>query len=423
MKKVLVITHLLQASPRISGLIKYLDEFGWEPIVITASCLHSDDLKFRIIETSQRGPFSLYEGLMGFERNNNIREEVEKKFGASFVHPILNFFLTKCGEIFNYPDSNKWWRSFAIRAAGEVLENDNINVVLSSSSPITSHIIARELKERHKIPWIADLRDLWTQNHNYYYGNLRKIIDKRLELKTLKTADALVTVSRPWAEKLGRFHHKEEATYCITNGFDPQELSTEKTNLTDKFTITYTGNIYSGKQDPLKLFNALKELVSDGIIDSNFVEIRFYGTYTASLKKKIDESGLSDMVKQYERVSQQLSFKKQRESQLLLLLNWEDPKEKGCYPLKIFEYLAAMRPIIATGGHGNDVVKELIDETKAGVYASSVDEIKDTLRKLYFEYKTKHYLTYHGDTAKINKYNYREMARKFTDIFNQVRHD
>ena len=82
--------------------------------------------------------------------------------------------------------------------------------------------------------------------------------------------------------------------------------------------------------------------------------------------------------------------------------------------------MAAQRPILATGGFGNDVIEKLLDETKAGVYAKEVEDIKSILKELYLKYKCNGKITYHGDIEKINKYSYREMARKFAEILDRI---
>lgn len=276
-----------------------------------------------------------------------------------------------------------------------------------------------ELKTKHNIPWVADLRDLWSQNHNYHYGRIRKFFDKRLELETLSNADALVTVSPLWAEKL-RTLHRGKATYAITNGFDPDEMSNGQTNPTSKFTITYTGQIYTGKQDPLKVFAALRDLISDGTINPEDIDVRFYGREDEFIAKGIEEYELWDVAKQYEPVPREISFEKQRESQLLLLLNWEDQREKGVYPLKIFEYLAAQRPILATGGYGEDAVEGLLADTKAGIYCRTVEDIKRIVSELYSEYRSKGEVSYSGNMEEINRYSHREMARKFSEILDGI---
>ena len=419
MKKVLIIAHLPHGSSRIPGLAKYLPEFGWQPIILTAPVGKKPDSQCRVIETGYRDALGFWKRLFRLNPNEDMRREVKKRLGVTSKKSALDFFLTIGGAVINYPDGDKGWKPFAVKAGDELLQNEDIDAIISSFSPATSHLIAKELKIKYEIPWIADLRDLWSQNHNCHYGRLRKFLDRRLELKTLSVADALVTVSPLWAEEL-RTLHKREAVYTITNGFDPDKRSKGRIDLTSKFTITYTGLIYTGKQEPSKLFAALKDLISDGTIDPKDVEVRFYGPEIVWLPSEIEEYGLSAIAKYYGMQPQEITFEKQRESQLLLLLNWNNPRVRGWYPLKTFEYLAAQRPILAIGGFGNDVVERLLDETKGGIYAKEIGDIKSVLRELYSEYKQNGKISYNGDIEKINKYSHREMARKFAEVLDQV---
>ena len=409
MKKVLIITHLLHASPRIPGLAKYLLEFGWQPIILTTPIGEDAYSQFRtpkdfkktvrVIETH------------GYSSPYGKKRLASKKY--SKIRPFLKFIYKYYREIAQYPDAEKGWKPFALKAGNDLLQNEDIEAIVSSSSPVTSHLIAKELKEKHKIPWVAELRDLWTQNHNYPYSPLRKFFEKRLEIETLSMADILVAVSSPEAEKL-RALHKRKRIYTITNGFDPDEMSDERASLTSKFTITYTGQIYT-KQDPSKLLVALKGLISDKTLDPTDVEVRFYGPENALLTKQIQEFGLSDIVKQYGLVPIEISLEKQRESQLLLLLKWENLWERGVYSGKVFEYLAAKRPVLATGGT-DDVITELLNETNVGIDAKSVEDIKNVLRKSYTDYKLKDKISYHGIAEKVNKYSYREIAKKLAEV-------
>jgi glycosyltransferase involved in cell wall biosynthesis len=415
-KKVLIIANLFHASPRIPGLAKYLPEFGWQPIILTMPLGDRPSERFgppndfrennRVIETSSPPKD------VGVHVKKGLSS---KKYG--YLRPLLKFLYRRYSEIVHYPDEEKGWKSLAVKAGDELLQNEDIDAMISCSSPVTTHIIAKELKEKHKIPWVADFRDLWTQNHNYQYSILRKLFEKRLELKTLSTADALVTVSPLWTEKL-KMLHKGKRTYTITNGFDPEKMSDGKANLTSTFTITRTGQIYT-KQDPTKLLAALKDLISERAVGPKDVDVRFYGPENELLANRIEEYGLSTIVRQCGIVPREISLEKQRESQLLLLLKWEDPQERGVIPGKVFEYLAARRPVLATGGT-DDVVKELLNETSAGIDAQTVEDIKSALRKLYAEYKLKGKIISQENTEKINRYSYREMAKNFVEVINKT---
>ncbi len=421
MKKALIIASFWpyrQGSRRTIGLAKYLPEFGWQPIILTPPLHGKPAPQFRVIETPYRGVLSFWKKLLRLNPDEDVRSRVKKRFGVTSKNSLMDHILTLVGEIANYPDLDKGWKPFAVNAGDKLLRNEHIDAMISVS-PATRHLVAKDLKSKHKIPWIADFPDLWSQNHNYYYGSIRKWFDRRLELETVSQADALITVSQPWAEKL-RALHKGKLVYSITHGFDTEEVNDPLAKVTAKFTITYTGSIYTGKQHPQRLFAALRDLIFDGTMNPKEIEVRFYGSEVVWLGKEIKQHGLSNIAKQYGKVPREIAWQKQRESQLLLLLDWDDSQEKGVYTGKIFEYFGARRPIIATGGSTGDVVGELLSETKAGRHAPTVEDIKSTLKELYQEYKLNGEVAYRGQESAVNKYSHREMARKFAGILNSL---
>jgi len=377
--------------------------------------------EFRVIETPYKDTLGFGKRLLGLDSEQNLMTQIaqlKQKLHIRSEKSALDFLLAAWGEVTAYPDPHKGWRAFAVTAGKNFLQQESVNAMISTSSPVTSHIIAKELKEKHDIPWVADFRDLWTQNHYYPYSPLRRAIERRLELKTLRRADALVTVSEPASQKL-RILHRDKAVYAVPNGFDPAEVNDPEAVLTNKFTLTHTGNIYPVKQSPEPLFEALRHLIAQGIMDTADVEVRFYGVEAGWIDKLAERHGLRDIVKQFGIVPREVALEKQRESQLLLLIKWDDPNERGAYSAKIFEYLAARRPILAVGGH-DDVVNELLDETGAGVHGSTPEEIAGIVRETYHQYRRAGKVGYKGDEAKTSNYSQREMAQKFALLLDEV---
>lgn len=422
MKKVLIIGFLHPytipgGSFRTLPLAKYLPEFGWEPVVLTPFLKEKTVLPFRVLETPYRDAQSFLKRILGFNPETDVKSELINRSGTGKKNTVLNFLLTRAGEILNYPDSHKGWWRFALESAETLLKNEKIDAMITCH-PTISHIIGSRLKQKYNIPWIADFPDLWSQNHNYGYSPLRKMIDNRLEKKTLLRADVLTTVSLPWADKLKALH-VEKKVYPIIHGFDPTEVNKPPVSLTEKFTITYTGMIYKGKQDPTKLFVAIRDLISEKKLHKEDIKIRFFGPTDVWWTKKIIENGLSDVVQLYGNVSKGESIRRQRESQILLYLNWIDSKERGVYAGKIFEYLAARRPVLAIDG-SEDVIYKLLVETNAGITAYSLQELKATIFRLYELHKRKRMITYEGKEEKINDYSYIEMTRKFSEILERI---
>jgi hypothetical protein len=428
MNKVLIITYHFPPRPTVAslrplGLARYLPEFGWEAVILTAALPGRPDPQFQVVETPRRDSAVLGWGRRLFKLDPEQAlmaqtAQLKNKFGIKSERSPLDLLLAAVGEVTAYPDAQKGWRRFAVEAGKDILRQQAIKALITTSPPVTGHIIAKRLKDEFKIPWVADFRDLWTQNYYYPYSPLRRRVERKLEVRTLAAADALVTVSEPAADDL-RSLHKQKRVYSIPNGFDPAELNNAPGNLTGKFTITYTGNVYPGKQSPEPLFAALHDLITRGSVDAGDIEVRFYGPEAGWIDKQAEHYGLTDIVKQLGMVPRETALNKQRESQILLLLKWNDPKQKGAYLAKIFEYLAARRPVLAVGGFP-DVVDQLLGETKAGVCGQTREDIMALLLRLYQEYKSAGAVSYSGDESEISKYSHREMAKKFASVLDVI---
>jgi len=425
MKKVLIISYYFPPDPeigslRINGLAKYLPYFGWEPIILTKNIPDKSTSEYyNIIRT----PYFEYNSINSFKKKIglNPKETVKKQLRKSNLKnkkTPLDILINFAAEVVTYPDDQKAWYSHAFEIGDKLLNKENIDAVISSSYPTISHFIAHDLKEKHGLPWIADLRDLWTQNHYYPYSLVRKFFETKLELKTLTTSDALTTVSKNLASEL-EILHSGISVYSIPNGFDLDESIDLNVDITNKFIITYTGSLYQGKRDPSKLYQALQELIEEQIINRECIEVRFYGPQEDWMKNEIEKYNLQGVVSDYGLVSRDIALSKQRESQLLLLLLWGHPSEVGVYTGKLFEYLASKRPILAIGGP-KGVVNDLLEETNAGFFVSSVEEIKDIIKEYYNEYKLDGQVLYKGNISKMEKYSQKKMAMRFAEVLNTI---
>ena len=144
-----------------------------------------------------------------------------------------------------------------------------------------------------------------------------------------------------------------------------------------------------------------------GILTSLLPAIRYY-----HLEKVVGICGL---------VPFKESIRRQTESTVLLLLGWSDPKEKGFYTAKGFEYLGARRPILSVGLKG-DVVDELLKATGAGVVVSEVNEIKAVLSQWMKEFRESGEVVsqFKPDNASILRYARKQQAAKLAQLLEEV---
>jgi glycosyltransferase involved in cell wall biosynthesis len=411
MRRVLIVTFFFPPNPavasqRLKGLAKYLPEFGWEPVVLTPPLPGPPETSARVVQTAYTHTVGSMKKSVGLKSDRSV----EQQFGG-FYQSAVKFCVRLLGEVVVYPDYEAGWHPHAVRAGLDLLSKERFDAILSSSGPGTAHVIARELRDHSKRPWLADLRDLWTQHYYYPWSPIRQAIERRLELKTLSAAGALTTVSPPLAEKLAQLHRQSDIR-VIPNGFEPDEQPATPTALTSEFTITYTGTLYPRKQDPSLLFQA---------ISNRPVRVRFFGRVLdpAWVEGLIHKYGVKSQVELLGVRSRDEILRLQRESHLLLLLDWMDIEQKGVYTGKIFEYLAAGRPILSIG-HEGGVVKELLDETGAGTHHADAASIQKRLDDALREFERTGSVPSQADPEKIRRYSHREMTRKFADALNEI---
>ncbi len=401
-KKVLIITYYFPpinaiASRRPYGLAKYLKQYGWEPVILTVKMQRENHNEFNIIEVDYPGNVL---DLFNFAFNTSISPE--------------NFWW----QLIEYPHRYKNLTKRMVKKADEYLKNNKVEAILTSSGPEVVHIAGKKIKEKHDIPWHADMRDLWTQNYYYKQNCLRKLFDTNLEKNLLPKANAVTTVSDPLAGIQSNFLDGKTID-VIHNGFDPAEVFVEEQKQYDKLTFIHTGLIYENYQTPEHLFKAVSELIQTKLIDENKISINFFGAINQNIVKLAQTYGLENLFAFSGKIPRQEVLIEQKKSHILLYFQWENSEHKGIYSGKIFEYLAAKRPILVTGGK-KDVVGELLDNTCAGVHALTNEEIKQTILKYYNEFIHTGKVSYNAVEEEVNKYSYPAMAGKFADILDRI---
>ncbi|MFN6946559.1 MAG: hypothetical protein ACK4ND_16550, partial [Cytophagaceae bacterium] len=245
-----------------------------------------------------------------------------------------------------------------------------------------------------------------------------KYFERRLESKTLFNADVLVTVTPKFEHILKRVYGNKKVV-LITNGYDSDDyIDDQEVKLTDKFTITYTGNFYSKKIDPSLLFIAVSELIKENKLNKHLIEIRFYSKKASWLLNDAKKYNLQDIVNYYGYIDREKILQKQKESQILLVLLENRNIEITYCPAKIYEYLGAKRPIIAIGGDGG-YAKDILETTNAGKFAKNVTELKDILVGYYKEFLESGKVKCQSN-SNIESYTYENIAKRYSEVLNRL---
>lgn len=422
MKRVLLVAFAYppmtdSGAVRAAGLAKYLPSFGWEPLVVTPRTPPGERPAAAVLETDYRDVLGELKARFRLDPNRGLHQQLKLPQAVRPGAPAPHTRVIGCiKSLITYPDPTKGWIPFATQAVTEAAGRNSIDAILTTAPPISAHLIGYKLKRALRVPWIADARDLWIGPENQ--SSAIHLPMRWLEKKTLSHADGLVTVSEPWANFL-RNRHRRVPVFSILNGFDPAELASGSQSLTPCFSITYTGILYQGRRDPTLLFEALQELLAERVIPREELRVRFYCPIEPWLTALVERYGLQDVVELHGVISRAEALKKQKESRLLLLLGMSVASDSGCYPAKVFEYLAARRPILALGGL-KGTVTQLMEETQAGAHLFGKPELRACLAEAYRQYREKGDVAYRAKQAAVEQYTQVAMAGRFATLLDSL---
>ena len=424
-KKVLIITYYWPPSggagvQRWLKFVKYLPKNGWQPIVYTPENGEMPSLdeslakdvpeEVVVLKTPIWEPYNAYKKFVGVKKDEKINtgflteSKKPKKTEKLAVWIRGNFFI---------PDARKFWVKPSVKYLRKYLTENKVDAIISTGPPHSMHLIALQLKNEFKhIPWIADFRDPWTNIDFYKDLMLSKSADKKhqkLEQAVLKNADVTLTIGKTLGAELLELGAKR--VEVITNGFDKND-SQGVIELDEKISLAHIGSMTSTR-NPEVLWTALSELIKENPEFENKLEIKLVGKVDVSVMQSLEKYSLLPYLRKIDYLPHDEVIKDQQKSHVLLLLINDTPNSKGIVTGKLFEYMAAGRPILAIGPTDGDV-SEILNETQAGeiVGYKDLDKLKKVILLLVNQKSLK------GDLSVINKYSREELTKSLVRILN-----
>lgn len=384
------------ASYRTGCMAKYLPENGWQPTVLC--------------QDWPEGSRDFDPDLVGaFPKNIRICRIPQVPERGFYQRTILR-------KLFPYLWPHRapilWWRQ--ARAQLEQLrQQERFDAVWATSDPLVTLGLAQEFVQRARLPWVADIRDSFNvqQFGSWYKRPVFAFHERRL----CRQATRIVAVSKGLANGLGdRIGRQVE---IIHNGFDPELFQDSPRSQSPVFRLVFAGNLVWPKQDPTPLFQALTLCLRSGRIATADLELSFFGTNPETLRKAypLPVQGLT--VRIQPRIPH-IEMAHELQAGTILLL-FTHTTERGVLTGKVFDYLAAGRPILAVPDDQGDVTT-LLRRTGAGVTLSTPETIADQLVAWYREWKTGHSPTSRRQETEIARYSRREQAKQLAQILNEI---
>ena len=365
--------------------VKYLQDFGIEPIVYTvdnANYPKEDDSLISEIPkniTVLKNPIFEPTDVFFWKQKGVKKKDVANSTNNSLLSFIRgNFFI---------PDPKIFWVKSSVKFLQNYLKDHPIDVIISTGPPHSMHLIAQKISKKNNIKWIADFRDPWT---DLYYNNEFKQLsfarekNKKLEKSVLENANCVLTVSNSLKKD---FLKTAKNVAVITNGFDSEVLQDENVVLDSKFTISYIG-LLPKQSNPVVFFKVLKKLCDANDEFKNDVQLLFVGDISSEVRLEIEKNNLAEITQIKGYVPHKESIEFQKKAQVLLLLIPNVPKSAGILTGKLFEYITAKRPILALGPENGDLAV-ILQNTNPGVVIDHQNEAKLSIEilRLYQQFK------------------------------------
>ncbi len=278
------------------------------------------------------------------------------------------------------PDASVTWNLTAIPAAIRIARRERIDAVITTSPPGSIHLAGAAVQRVTGARWLADLRDPIVANPHRRSDTAatraREAVNEQVARLVARRADAVSCVSEAIADEV-RGLGPRGIVRTIANGCDFDDFTGLDYRPGTRFRITHTGSFF-GQRNPRPFLQALHDSGLDAVA-------RFVGDFRSSDREWAESLGLGDRLELVPYAPRAESLRLQRDSEALLLLVPDaGGRGKGVLSGKVFEYLAAGRPILAAVPP-DGAAASLIRETGAGIVVApdDVDGMRAALEQLH----------------------------------------
>jgi len=415
-KSVLIISYFFPplggpAALRPLKFAKYLPDYQGSPIIL-----------------SVRNPdwyYAYNPGLL-HELPESVRIERAFMFRSAWLYRLLNPLRNPTLErslrkyVF-HPDDHFGWIPCACLKARRLIHRYSVKAIFSTSRPFSCHLIAYQAKKGTGLPWIADFQDEWIENPDLELPTaFHRRMHYSLERRVVQNADKVTAMTPTFCRLLSKHLPHKDKFVTLTGGYDPEDFEDADTpgNLNrqhDRFAIVFTGMFYRSFR-PDTLLKSINQLIKEGRIPADKIRVYFVG---ANRPKDIDFEDSYKVCEFTGHLPHREAVRYMCDASVLLLLLSEE-RGRGVIPSKIFEYIAAGKPVLALVPPSGDAAT-IIRETNTGIVVDfrDVREIKESVFKLYNKWD-RGTLSFQQDTKAIAHFDLKNLTGNLAKILDEI---
>lgn len=422
-KRVLIVVHdyppiVSAGAERIVKFAHYLPEYGFQPLILTterygARTTDAADQVYRAADLVH----ALFSGLRR-RRAAGVAQEAQFRVATVSSQSLLG----RLRDEFMVPDTKLGWLPPAVRLGSRLIAQQRPALIFSTSPPETAHLVARQIARRHRLPWVADLRDGWLfepPNPAVRRAAWRRSLEQRLEAGVMAAAQAVIAATGPIAEDLRqRYAAAASRIHVITNGFDAAEFAgLQRQRPTDGvFRLVYTGALASSRQgtSAAPFFAGLAQFVQEQ--PAIPLQVIVIGDVSPAEQTAAASHGLGDVVTFRPAVPRREAHQAQLDADGLLLIT--APGQRSVATLKLFDYIGAGVPILALAA-GN-AAAAIVEQYHLGVTVAPDDPaaISHSLHELVAQ--TRRSDAWAGFAAAQQQFERRQLTGQLAALFRSV---
>lgn len=328
-------------------------------------------------------------------------------------------------DLCSVPDRDIGWFGYAVRRGEAVIRRHRIDMIFSSAPPFTCHVIAGALRRRCKVKWVADFRDPWARApwaRDNSAPAWKRAVQRVLERRTVQSADAVILNTQPMHDDFAAYYGPAVGgkLHTVTNGYDAEQIDPYRGAARDTagtLVLTHAGSLYR-ERSPKTLLVALASAIQSRRIPSNGIQVHFVGWISDGfgVPALLKELKLESVVHLTPPIAHRESLKMLAASHVLLVMQ---PGTHLQVPVKLYEYMAFRKPILALAEPG--AVADIVHEGRLGLVVGPEDRdgIERALCQLY-EHRDRLSDLFPIDVEYVTRYDGRILSRQLKRVLERV---
>jgi glycosyltransferase involved in cell wall biosynthesis len=368
-KRVLFIAYLFPpvggaGVQRAAKFVKYLPVCGWTPTVLTVTNPSVPVLDESLVD--EIPPEAVIRRAPTWEPSYAVKNIVASADSADSrplrqAGRLARRLLNSVVKTLLQPDPQVLWLPGALREGLKLLGQARHEVILATAPPFSSFLVAARLSRKTGLPLVLDYRDEWTICNSHWENRrpdpVSRFILDRLQARMLRRTNTVLATTRSSAKMLARLCQaagsKARVGY-IYNGFDVDDFPAVGSGSPGHYPVpsshlrlVYVGSLWNmASVEPL--VQAVQRFADQTPDLACHLELVFAGRRTDKQQQHVEIlKRLPCRVVEYSYLDHRRAVELLCSASLSCILLGDLPGAERVVPAKVFECMAARRPLLA----------------------------------------------------------------------------